>query len=329
MLKARILGTGYDVPEDVLSNADLEKMVQTSDDWIVSRTGISYRRIACNGTATSDLAYRASRSALEEAGIAPQELDLIIVATMTPDMPMPAAACLLQHLLGASKAAAFDLNAACTGFIYALATAESFLLSSKKYNHILVVGAEVLSRVVDFTDRNTCVLFGDGAGAVVLGKGEGENGILATYLGADGTGSGLLTIPAGGSRSPASQETLAQRMHYMQMQGSEVFKFAVKSIPECAARVLEEADLSTENVDYLVMHQANIRILQAAAKKLSIPWEKVLVNIGNYGNISAASIPLVLAEAVDHKKFKTGDILLLVGFGAGLTTGASLVRWGR
>ncbi|WP_332306889.1 3-oxoacyl-[acyl-carrier-protein] synthase III C-terminal domain-containing protein [Syntrophaceticus schinkii] len=161
------------------------------------------------------------------------------------------------------------------------------------------------------------------------GKGEGENGILATYLGADGTGSGLLTIPAGGSRSPASQETLAQRMHYMQMQGSEVFKFAVKSIPECAARVLEEADLSTENVDYLVMHQANIRILQAAAKKLSIPWEKVLVNIGNYGNISAASIPLVLAEAVDHKKFKTGDILLLVGFGAGLTTGASLVRWGR
>mgnify|MGYP000872853363 FL=1 len=329
MLKAQILGTGYALPDGVLSNADLEKMVQTSDDWIVSRTGINFRRIADKETATSDLAYQASRSALDQAGIVAQELDLIIVATMTPDMPMPTAACLLQHLLGANRAAAFDLNAACTGFIYAMAAAEHFLISNKKYNYILVVGAEVLSRVVDFTDRNTCILFGDGAGAVVLGKGEGKNGILATYLGADGAGSGLLTIPAGGSRHPASQETVAQRMHYMQMQGNEVFKFAVKSIPQCAARVLEEVDLCTEDVDYIVMHQANLRILQAAAKKLNIPWEKVLVNISEYGNISAASIPLVLAEAAEKNKFKTGDILLLVGFGAGLTTGAALVRWGR
>lgn len=329
MLKAQILGTGYALPDGVLSNADLEKMVQTSDDWIVSRTGINFRRIADKETATSDLAYQASRSALDQAGIVAQELDLIIVATMTPDMPMPTAACLLQHLLGANRAAAFDLNAACTGFIYAMAAAEHFLISNKKYNYILVVGAEVLSRVVDFTDRNTCILFGDGAGAVVLGKGEGKNGILATYLGADGAGSGLLTIPAGGSRHPASQETVAQRMHYMQMQGNEVFKFAVRSIPQCAARVLEEVDLCTEDVDYIVMHQANLRILQAAAKKLNIPWEKVLVNISEYGNISAASIPLVLAEAAEKNKFKTGDILLLVGFGAGLTTGAALVRWGR
>ncbi|MDD2555156.1 MAG: ketoacyl-ACP synthase III [Syntrophaceticus sp.] len=329
MLKAQILGTGYAVPEEILSNADLEKMVQTSDDWIVSRTGIRYRRIAGDGVATSDLAYRASRSALEEADIAPEELDLIIVATMTPDMPMPATACLLQHLLKANSAAAFDLNAACTGFIYALATAENFLLGSDKYHHILVVGAEVLSSVVDFTDRNTCILFGDGAGAVLLGKGEGNNGIIATYLGADGRGSSLLTIPAGGSRHPASQETIDQRMHYMQMQGNEVYKFAVRSIPECAGYVLDEANLSTEDVDYFIMHQANIRILQAAAKKLKIPWEKVLANIGEYGNVSAASIPLVLGEAAEKNKFKTGDLLLLVGFGAGLTTGAALVRWGR
>ncbi len=329
MLKVQILGTGYDVPEGVLSNNDLEKMVQTSDDWITSRTGISYRRIAGSGTATSDLAYQASKAALVEAGIAAQELDLIIVATMTPDMPMPATACLLQHLLGANRAAAFDLNAACTGFIYALATAESFLLSNNKYHHILVVGAEVLSRVVDYKDRNTCVLFGDGAGAIVLGKGEGNNGILAAYISADGEGSGLLNIPAGGSRYPASKETLARRMHYMQMQGSEVFKFAIKSIPECVDRVLKEADLCTEDVDYIVMHQANLRILQAAAKRLNMSWEKVLVNIDQYGNISAASIPLVLAEAVDENKIKAGDLLLLVGFGAGLTMGAALVRWGR
>lgn len=328
-MKAYIIGTGYAVPEDVLSNSDLEKMVKTSDDWIVSRTGIRSRRIASKETATSDLAYQASMSALERAGVSAQELDLIIVATMTPDMPMPAAACMLQHLLGATEAAAFDLNAACTGFIYALETAKNFLLSDKRYQHILVVGADILSRVVDFTDRNTCILFGDGAGAVVLGKGEGKNGILATHLGTDGGGSNLLNIPAGGSRHPASQETVSHRMHYMQMQGNEVFKFAVKSIPECARRVLQEADLSIDDVDYIVMHQANLRILQAAAKKLNISWDKVLVNIGEYGNVSAASIPIVLAEAAEKNKFVTGELLLLVGFGAGLTTGAVLVRWGR
>lgn len=327
-MKAQIIGTGYAVPDGILSNADLEKMVETSDEWIVSRTGIKQRRIAGEETATSNLAYQASRSALEQAGISAQELDMIIVATMTPDMPMPAAACLLQHLLGAANAAAFDINAACTGFIYALSTAEHFLLGSH-YKHILVVGAETLSRVVDFTDRNTCVLFGDGAGAVVLGKGEGEHGILATYLGADGEGSNLLNIPAGGSRYPASEETLARRMHYMQMQGNEVFKFAVKKIPECAARVLEQADLSIDDVDHFIFHQANLRILKAAAKKLNIPSEKMLVNIEKYGNISAASIPVALAEAVNENKIKTGDLLLLVGFGAGLTMGASLVCWGR
>lgn len=328
MLRACILGTGFAVPDGVLSNPDLEKMVDTSDDWILSRTGISFRRIADQKTAASDLAYLAACSALENAGIKPQQLDMIIVATMTPDMPMPATACLLQHRLNASKAAAFDLNAACTGFIYSLAVAEHFLLSSH-YKYILVVGADVLSRVVDYTDRNTCVIFGDGAGAVVLGKDDGEHGILATYLAADGEGSDLLKIPAGGSRYPASAETVARRMHYIQMQGSEIFKFAVRIIPQCAERVLERAGLGIEDVDYLLLHQANIRIIQAAAKKMNIPWENVLVNIDNYGNISAGSIPLILAEAVSENRFKKGDLLLLIGFGAGLTMGAALVRWSR
>ncbi|MFW0966721.1 MAG: beta-ketoacyl-ACP synthase III [Thermacetogeniaceae bacterium] len=328
MLRAHILGTGFAVPDGVLSNPDLEKMVDTSDDWILSRTGISFRRIADQKTATSDLAYLAACSALENAGIKPQQLDMIIVATMTPDMPMPATACLLQHRLHASRAAAFDLNAACTGFIYALAVAEHFLLGSD-YKYILVVGAEVLSRVVDYTDRNTCVIFGDGAGAVVLGKDEGDHGILATYLAADGEGWDLLKIPAGGSRYPASAETVASRMHYMQMQGSEIFKFAVRIIPQCAERVLDRTGLGIEDVDHLVLHQANLRIIQAAAKKMNIPWENVLVNIDKYGNISAGSIPLILAEAVSENRLKKGDLLLLIGFGAGLTMGAALVRWSR
>lgn len=327
-MKAQILGTGYALPDRILSNTDLERMVETSDEWIVSRTGIRERRIAGEELATSDLAYKAARLALSNAGIAAEELDLIIVATVTPDMPMPATACFLQHLLGANRAASFDLAAACTGFIYAMATAEHFL-SGSDYRYVLVVGAEILSRVIDYTDRNTCILFGDGAGAMVLGKGEGENGILATYLGANGAGSSLLYIPAGGTRHPSSQETVAKRMHCMRMQGNEVFKFAVKTIPECASRVLERASLSMEDVSYIVLHQANLRIMKAAAAKMNIPWEKMLVNIGKYGNVSAASIPVVVSEAEEQGKIQSGDLVLMVGFGAGLTMGAALVRWGR
>lgn len=327
-MKVQILGTGYALPDRILSNADLEKMVETTDDWIVSRTGIRERRISEEDIATSDLAYKAARIALNNAGITAEDLDLIIVATITPDMPMPATACFLQNLLGASRAAAFDLAAACTGFIYAMTAAEHFLLGSD-YRYVLVVGAEVLSRVIDYTDRSTCILFGDGAGAMVLGKGEGENGILATYLGSNGAGTSLLYIPAGGTRHPASQETVAKRMHCMRMQGHEIFKFAVKTIPECASQVLKRASLSIDDVDYIVLHQANLRIMKAAAAKMQVPWEKMLVNIEKCGNISAASIPVVVAEAVEQGKIQPGDLVLMVGFGAGLTMGAALVRWGR
>jgi len=327
-LKAQILGTGYALPDHILSNEDLEKIVETSDEWIVTRTGIKERRIADADIATSDLAYEAAKTALDNAKIKAEQLDLIIVATLTPDMPMPATACFLQNRLGATKAAAFDLAAACTGFIYALTVAEQFLLASN-YQYILVVGAEILSKVLDFTDRSTCILFGDGAGAMVVGKGKGDNGILASYLGCKGAGASLLSIPAGGTRHPTSQETLSKGMHFMQMQGNEIFKFAVRTIPECASKVLEKASLNIEDVDHIVLHQANLRIIKAAAIKMKVPWEKMLVNIEKYGNVSAASIPICIAEAVEQQKIQSGELVLMVGFGAGLTMGSILVRWGR
>ncbi|NLU49654.1 MAG: ketoacyl-ACP synthase III [Syntrophomonadaceae bacterium] len=327
-MKVQVLGTGYAVPERVLSNAELESMVDTSDEWIVSRTGIRERRIAGKGVVTSDLALRAAEEALARSGISGADLDLIIVATVTPDMMFPSTACILQGKLGATNAAAFDLSAGCTGFLYAMVVAERFLLAGG-VNHALVIGAEILSNITDFTDRNTCILFGDGAGAMVLGRGPGPNGILSTYLGADGNGGGLLHMPAGGSWMPASVETVANRLHYIRMQGNEVFKFAVKVIPDCVSRVLSQAGIGIEEVDHLVLHQANLRIMQTAAKRLNVPWDKVLVNIERYGNISAASIPVAVAEAVDEDKIKSGELVLMVGFGAGLTMGAALVRWGR
>ncbi len=327
-MKAQILGAGYALPNRVLSNTELERMVDTSDEWIVTRTGIKERRICDDNKAASDLGYEAARMALFKARVSPLEIDLIIVATVTPDMLFPSTACLIQDMLGATNAAAFDLSAGCTGFIYALAVAERYLVSSACRN-ILVVGVEVLSRITDYTDRNTCVLFGDGAGAVVLGKGEGPCGILSTCLGADGRGKDLLYMPAGGSRLPATVQTVADRQHFIKMAGNEVFKFATRIVPEYASKVLQDAGLTIADVDHVVLHQANIRILQAAAKRLRVPWEKMVVNIDKYGNMSSATVPVAVAEAVEQNRIKDGDLVLMVAFGAGLTMGSALVRWGR
>ncbi len=316
------------MPDRILTNQELESMVDTTDEWIITRTGIRERRICQPDCATSDLAVLAAEEAMKDAGIEAGDLDLILVATVTPDMVFPSTACLLQGRLGAEKAAAFDLSAGCTGFIYALAVADRFLAAGD-YRYILVVGAETLSRITDYTDRNTCILFGDGAGAVILGRGSGPNGILSTYLAADGSGESLLYIPAGGSRMPASHQTVDDHLHYIRMQGNEVFRFAVTVIPECVSKVLEPAGLSIDEVDHFIFHQANIRILQTAVKRMKIPWEKTIVNIERYGNMSAACIPLAIAEAVNDGIIRPGQLLLMVGFGAGMTMGSALVRWGR
>lgn len=326
--RTQILGTGYAVPDRVLTNRELESMVDTSDEWIITRTGIRERRICSPDWATSDLALLAAEKAIKNAGIEAGDLDLILVATVTPDMVFPSTACLLQGRLGADKAAAFDISAGCTGFIYALAVADRFLMAGD-YRYILVVGAETLSRITDYTDRNTCVLFGDGAGAVVVGRRSGANGILSTYLAADGSGESLLYLPAGGSRMPATHQTVDEHLHYIRMQGNEVFRFAVNAIPECVRQVLEPAGVSIDEIDHFVFHQANIRILQTAVKRMKIPWEKTIVNIERYGNMSAASIPLAIAEAVEEGIIHPGQLLVMVGFGAGMTMGSALVRWGR
>ncbi|MBC7217902.1 MAG: ketoacyl-ACP synthase III [Candidatus Caldatribacterium sp.] len=321
----RILGTGSSVPEKVLTNLDLERMVDTSDEWITTRTGIKERRIALPSETTSTFALEASWRALRSASVAPEELDCIIVATVTPDMLFPSTACILQHALGAKNAFAFDLEAGCTGFVYALSVAEKYLLAEGK-GKALVVGAETLSKIVDWQDRATCVLFGDGAGAVVLGLDE-RPGILATYLGADGGGAHLLELPAGGSRMPASFETVEKRLHYIKMNGNEVFKFAVRVVEEASRKVLEKAQKTIDDVSLFIPHQANIRIIQSAAKRLGIPEEKIFVNVDRYGNTSAASVPIALDEALRSQRIGKGDIVLLVGFGAGLTWGAALIEW--
>ena len=321
-----ILGTGKYVPERVLTNQELEQMVETNDEWIVSRTGIRERRLAAPDQATSDLAYEASVSALQAAGITAEELDLIIVATITPDMFFPSTACILQDKLGASRAAAFDLSAACSGFIYGLATASS-MIASGMYRHVLVVGAECLSRITDFTDRNTCILFGDGAGAVVLGHVPEGRGFRAFELGADGAGGDLLKVCGGGSRVPATEQSIGERQHFIQMAGSEVFKFAVRIMGNAAEEALRKAGLGKEDIDLLVPHQANIRIIQSALNRLQLPEDKCMINLDKYGNVSAGSIPIALAEAVESGRIKEGDTIVMVGFGGGLTWGASVLTW--
>ncbi|MCC5465095.1 beta-ketoacyl-ACP synthase III [Pelosinus baikalensis] len=321
-----IIGIGSYAPEKIVTNKDLEKIVETSDEWIVSRTGIKQRHIVEPGVATSSLAALAAERALLDAGVTADEIDLIIVATATPDMLFPSTACLVQDKIKASKAAAFDLSAGCSGFAYGLVTGTQFIKTGL-YKKILVIGAETLSTILDWNDRNTCVLFGDGAGAVVLGEVPAGYGILGVELGADGSGGELLKMPAGGSRIPATNESIGQRLHYLQMSGNDVFKFAVKVMGEAAVKALENSGLSHTDVDCLIPHQANIRIIQSAAKRLKLPMEKVVINVDNYGNTSAASIPLAMDEAMKNGRLKNDDIVVLVGFGAGLTWASCVIKW--
>lgn len=321
-----ILGTGMAVPERVLTNAELETIVETSDEWIVSRTGIKERRIAHPGEASSIYAHKAALNALASAGLEAADIDVIIVATVTPDMAFPATACVLQDLLGLKHIPAFDLSAGCSGLGYAMRVAEG-LLAGAKYKRALVVGVDLLSKITDYTDRSTCVLFGDGAGALILGEVPKGYGILGSELGADGAGGSVLSMPAGGSLHPASTATIQERQHFIKMAGSDVFKFAVRIMEEATKRVLAEADLRPEDVDWVVPHQANIRIIDAAASRLSIPKERFFVNVERYGNTSAASMGIALAELEQSGKLKHGDIVVLVGFGAGLTWSALVIKW--
>ena len=320
-----ILGTGSAVPSRVLTNRELETMVDTSDEWITSRTGIKERRIAAPGQNSSDLAYEAALHALESAHILPEHIGLIICATVTPDMAFPATACLVQTKLGLEHIPAFDLSAGCSGFSYALEVGSKMALTG--YEYVLVIGVDVLSRVTDYEDRSTCILFGDGAGAAVLGPVEEGFGILGSEIGADGRGASLLQLPAGGCKRPASQETVAERQHYIKMAGSDVFKFAVRVITDSAKRVLAKTGLHTDDVKWFVPHQANIRIIQAAASRLQVPEDRFFVNVDRYGNTSAASIGIALDELSRSGKLHHGDVVLLVGFGAGLTWSSIIFRW--
>ncbi|MGI1658910.1 MAG: beta-ketoacyl-ACP synthase III [Desulfitobacterium sp.] len=328
MVSVGIVGTGSYVPEKVLTNFDIEKMVDTNDEWIVSRTGIRERHIADAETPVSELCYQAALRALEDANLAPEELDLILVATITPDFVFPATACIVAERLGAKKAAGFDLQAACTGFLYGVATASQFIATGI-YKNALVIGGETLSKLLNWEDRGTCILFGDGAGAAVLQQVEDGYGFLGFDLGMDGSGGHLLHVPAGGSMHPTSAETVEKKMHTIHMAGSEVFKFAVRIMGETALKALAKAGLNKEDIDCLVPHQANTRIVDSAVKRLGIDPEKVIVNLDRYGNMSAASIPVALDEASRSGRLKYGDIMVMVGFGGGLTWGAAVVKWSK
>ena len=326
MLTGRITGTGSYLPTKVLTNADLEKIVDTDDDWIVTRTGIRERHIAADDEATSDLAFHAATEALAAADLAAEEIDLIIVATTTPDYPFPSTAALLQAKLGALKAAAFDVQAVCTGFVYALATADQFIRSGM-YRKVLVVGAEVLSRLLDWKDRTTCILFGDGAGAVVLEADESERGIVSSHLHSDGSQYDLLYVPGGGSKEPLSRELLDSGRQYIRMKGNEVFRIAVTALESTVLEALEANNLKAEDIDLLVPHQANIRIINATGKKLGLSGEKVMITVDRHGNTSSASIPLALCQAVKENRVEDGALVLLEAFGGGFTWGSILLRW--
>lgn len=326
MRHATIIGTGSYLPDNILTNDDMAKLVDTSDEWIASRTGIRSRRIS-DGENTSDLAYEAGSRAIRSAGIDAKELDLIICATITPDSFMPSVACMVQNRLGATKAAAFDLTAACTGLVYGMAVASSFI-ESGMYSNILVIGAETLSKTLDWTDRSTCVLFGDGAGAVVLSASETRRGIRGIHLASDGSKQDYLTLPAINLRNPFV-ETEDDSLHpTISMKGQEVFKFAVRSISDLLTIVLAKAEEKLENIKYIVAHQANYRIIEHAAKAAGIPIEKFFVNVDRYGNTSAATIGIALDEMNQKEMLKPGDRIILVGFGGGMTSGAILVEWG-
>jgi 3-oxoacyl-[acyl-carrier-protein] synthase III len=323
-----ILGTGSYAPERILTNEDLAKMVDTSDEWIRARSGIRERRIAAENEATSDLAIEAAKRALADAGVQASDVDLVVVATVTPDSPMPSTACIIQHKLGVpTTAACFDLNAACSGFIYALDTACA-MLSSGRYKKALVIGAEKLSSVVNWQDRGTCLLFGDGAGAVVVGMSDTPGiGLIGTRLGALGEDTDLLCIPAGGSRMPTTAASIERGDHFIKMKGKEVFKLAVRVMEEAARDILEQHGLAATQIGLVIPHQANLRIIDAIAQYLELPVERFFVNVDRYGNTSAASIPIAMDEARKAGRIQPGDLTLLVAFGAGLTYGSALIRW--
>jgi 3-oxoacyl-[acyl-carrier-protein] synthase III len=327
MLRARITGTGSALPDKILTNADLEQMVDTNDEWITTRTGIKQRRIAVEGEYTSTFSIAASRRALEMSGVNAEEIDLIILGTVTPDFPFPSTACIIQHEIGARNAAAFDLSAACSGFIYGLSIADQYIRGGKA-GKALVIGAEILSRIVDWSDRNTCILFGDGAGAAVVEASEGESGVLSTHIFSNGSFWETLYLPGCGSRNPAYlKQTIEERLFFLKMEGNDVFKHAVRAMEEAAHAALTANGISSENISLFIPHQANRRIIDATSKRLGLTEDRVFINLHNYGNTSAASIPIALDEANRAGRMKTGDIILLDAFGGGFTYGSALMRW--
>lgn len=323
--KVGIIGLGSYLPEKVLTNKDLEKMVDTTDEWIITRTGIKERRIARSDEATSDMATEAAKRALKDANLTAEDIDLIIVATITPDMFFPATACLVQEKIGARMVPAFDVSVACSGFIYGLAIANQFI-SSGTYKHALVIAAEKLSAITDWTDRNTCVLFGDGAGAAVLGPVE-QGGILSVHLGANGKAGDLIKLPAGGSRIPATKKSIESNLHFIKMNGAELFKHAVKIMAEAALEATKPLGLQASDISLVIPHQANARILNAVAKRMGLTEDKIYLNLDKYGNMSAASSAVALVEAVKEGRIKKGQKILLDAFGGGLTWGAMVIEW--
>ncbi len=326
LLNVAVIGTGSYAPERVLTNTDLEKMVDTTNDWIVSRTGMRERRIAAEDEFTSDIGAKASIRAIESAGINPKEIDLIIAPTITPDRPWPNTACLIQNKVGAKNAACVGLEAACSGFVYAMETARNYLATGAATT-ALGVGAEKMSSILDWSDRNTCVLFGDGAGAIVMRGGVDNPGVIGSSMGSDGSLSDLLMVPAGGSRLPTSQATVHDRMHYLKMNGREVYKYAVSKMVHSVKDVLRKCELGIYDIDWFIPHQANMRIIQGVGKRLGVPADKFVVNIEKYGNTSGASIGLALDEAVSDGRITRGDKVLCVAFGGGFTWGATLMVW--
>ena len=324
--RASITGIGSYLPNKVLTNYDLEKMVDTSNDWIIQRTGIKERRIVENGVTTSDLATQASLRAMEDAGVSPKDLDMIITSTITPDHIFPSTSCYIQQKIGATRACAFDILAACAGFIYAMSIGQSFI-NSGAMKTVLVVGAECLSKITDYTDRATCVLFGDGAGAVIIQRNPVKHEILSSSLAADGSEADVLIMPGGGAKNPASLESIQQRLHYIQFRGKEVFKLAINNITNLILETTKENGLTLDDIDLIIPHQSNLRIIEATMEKLGLPMEKAFVNIDKYGNTSSASVPIAIDEARKDGRLRKGNIVMLVAFGGGLTWGSSLIRW--
>lgn len=326
--RSGILGTGSFLPEKKLTNADLEKMVDTSDEWITSRTGIKERRIVDKSMTTSYISTMAAKKALEDANISPEDIDLIMVATVVPDMSFPSTACIVQSNINAFNAAAFDIEVGCSGFIYGLSIAKQFI-ENGTYKNILVIAADTLSKITNWSDRSTCVLFGDGAGAAIIGNVDYEYGIIDTYIGADGNGGKYLYMPAGGSMMPASEDTVKNNLHTIHMNGQEVFKFAVKIMDKATTEILKRCELNPQDIDIFIPHQANIRIIEAARKRLKLTEDKVFINLDKYGNMSAASVAVALDEASKCGMLKKGNNILMVAFGAGLTWGSTIIKWNK